>query len=312
MSWHTTKNKRRNDLFWRCLRSPYRAAKQNCTKSTWQRFKLWMWNQQLRNWSKTVKRQSQHTLILVRQSWSSHEEGVTRNTKCVELRQLFVHGGQWNIASDKGGNIVKPSWHYHEVCEFKNHSTTISCCWITTHEVWTCDSCHQMCIIRVGWSFETKAHKTRAMTMKIVNDDEIQSVHDFQTVSEKVSIINLLKELRIGIPHDTQVKMTRVWEEHERFTPNKQRLSDSTVVRQGNQVRWTQIGRVLEEGEILRATPSDNLRQSVTEEHQDGEGWKANERVRLRSAGLITIMMTKSRSWWAITRTWYFTGTTKQ
>ena len=60
------------------------------------------------------------------------------------------------------------------------------------------------------------------MAMKIVNDEEI-SVHHFQAVSEKVSITDLLKVRRIGIPHDTQVKMTRVWEEHERFTPDKRK-----------------------------------------------------------------------------------------
>ena len=57
------------------------------------------------------------------------------------------------------------------------------------------------------------------MAMKIVNDDEFQSVYDYQVVGEKASITNLLKVRRIGIPHDTQVKMTRVWEEYERFTP---------------------------------------------------------------------------------------------
>ena len=59
------------------------------------------------------------------------------------------------------------------------------------------------------------------MAMKIVNDEEIQSVHDFQVVSEKVSITDLLEVRRIGILHDTQVKMTRVWEEHERYTSDK-------------------------------------------------------------------------------------------
>ena len=48
------------------------------------------------------------------------------------------------------------------------------------------------------------------MAMKIVNDDEFQSVHDFQILSEKVSITDLLEVRRIGIPHDTQVKMIRV------------------------------------------------------------------------------------------------------
>ena len=41
------------------------------------------------------------------------------------------------------------------------------------------------------------------MAMKIVNDDEIQSVHDLQAISEKVSITDLLEVRRIGIPHDT-------------------------------------------------------------------------------------------------------------
>ena len=99
---------------------------------------------------------------------------------------------------------------------------------------------------------ETKVHKTRAMAilnfdfskffekerpkydvkmfgtpyqmaMKIVKDDEFQSAHDFQAVSEKASITDLLEVRRIGIPHDTQVKMTRVWEEYERFTPEKRK-----------------------------------------------------------------------------------------
>ena len=81
------------------------------------------------------------------------------------------------------------------------------------------------------------------MAMKIVNDDEFQSVHDFQTLSEKVSITDLLEVRRIGIPHDTQVKMIRVWEEHERFTTRQaQRLSNSTMIWQGDQVRWIRIG----------------------------------------------------------------------
>ena len=99
---------------------------------------------------------------------------------------------------------------------------------------------------------ETKAHKTRAMAilnfdfskfleverpkydvkmfgdpyqmaMKIVNDVEFQSVHDFQTLSEKVSITDLLEVRRIGIPYDTQVKMTRVLEEYERFTSEQRK-----------------------------------------------------------------------------------------
>ena len=45
----------------------------------------------------------------------------------------------------------------------------------------------------------------------------------FQAISEKVSITDLLEVRGIGIPHDTQVKMTRVWEEHERFTPDKRK-----------------------------------------------------------------------------------------
>ena len=33
-----------------------------------------------------------------------------------------------------------------------------------------------------------------------------------------MSITDLFKVRRIGIPHDTQLKMIRVWEEYERFT----------------------------------------------------------------------------------------------
>ena len=112
--------------------------------------------------------------------------------------------------------------------------------------------------------------------MKIVNDDEFQSVHDFQTLSEKVSITDLLEVRRIGIPHDTQVKMTRVWEEHERFTPDKRK--DCPIPQwYGKAIRYD--GYELDENlkKILRATAPDNPRQSITNEHQDGEGWKANE-----------------------------------
>ena len=63
-------------------------------------------------------------------------------------------------------------------------------------------------------------------------------------------------------------------------------LSNSTVVRQDDQVRWLWTGRELNEGEILRATAPDDPRQSATDEHQDGEGWKADEWARLRSARL--------------------------
>ena len=38
------------------------------------------------------------------------------------------------------------------------------------------------------------------MAMKIVNEDEFQSVHAYQVVGEKASITDLLKVRRIGIP----------------------------------------------------------------------------------------------------------------
>ena len=56
------------------------------------------------------------------------------------------------------------------------------------------------------------------MAMKIVNDDEVQSVHDAQALGEKASITDLLEVKRIGIPHGTQLKMIRGWEEYEHFT----------------------------------------------------------------------------------------------
>ena len=58
------------------------------------------------------------------------------------------------------------------------------------------------------------------MAMKIVNDDEFQSVHTYQVEGEKASITDLLKVRRIGIPYDTQVKMIRVWEEYETIYTN--------------------------------------------------------------------------------------------
>ena len=43
---------------------------------------------------------------------------------------------------------------------------------------------------------------------------------------------------------------------------------------------------LLEEGEILRATAPYDPREGATDKHQDDEGWKADERVRLRSIRL--------------------------
>ena len=88
-----------------------------------------------------------------------------------------------------------------EVCEIKVHGTRV------------------MSILNFDFSKFLEAERPKydvktfgdpyQMAMKIVNDDEIQSVHDFQAISEKVSITDLLEVRRIGIPHDTQVKMTR-------------------------------------------------------------------------------------------------------
>ena len=126
------------------------------------------------------------------------------------------------------------------------------------------------------------------MAMKIVNDDEFQSVHDFQTISEKVSITDLLEVRRIGIPHDTQVKMTRVWEEYERFTPDK-RKGCPIPQWYGKAIRYD--GYELD-GSLKKARfyepPHLTILDKVllTNTKMVGEGWKANERVRLRSAGL--------------------------
>ena len=157
-------------------------------------------------------------------------------------------GGQWNIASDKGGNIVKPCWHFHEVCEFRNDSATTACFWFAKTRSWYIRFMPLDVFRQIWLKFaRQKAHETRAMTirnfditkfleaerpkydvktfddpyrmaMNIVNDDEVQSVHDFQALGEKASITDLLKVKRIGTPHDTQLKMIRVWEEYERFT----------------------------------------------------------------------------------------------
>ena len=50
------------------------------------------------------------------------------------------------------------------------------------------------------------------MAMKIVNDDEFQSVYTYQVEGEKASVTDLLKVRRIGIPYATQMKMIRMWE----------------------------------------------------------------------------------------------------
>ena len=69
------------------------------------------------------------------------------------------------------------------------------------------------------------------MAMKIVNDDEFQSVYTYQVEGEKTSITDLLKVRRIGIPYATQMKMIRMWEIYERSTPTERKgMSDSSVV----------------------------------------------------------------------------------
>ena len=125
------------------------------------------------------------------------------------------------------------------------------------------------------------------MAIKIVNDDEFQSVHVFQTLSDQVSITDLLEVRRIGIPHDTQMKMTRVWEEHERSTPDK-RKDCPIPQRYGKAIRYDgyELDENLKKARFYDPPHLTILDKSITNEHQDGEGWKANECVRLRSAGL--------------------------
>ena len=180
--------------------------------------------------------------------------GVTRKTKHIELRQLFVQDlvATGTLQVTKVGTLSNPADIFtkfvsSDTIQRQLHAVGLRC---TKFE-------HAIHVIRCVPSdlvevCETKVHKTRAMAilnfdfskffekerpkydvkmfgtpyqmaMKIVNDDEFQSVHDFQTLSEKVSITDLLEVRRIGIPHDTQVKMIRVWEEHERFTPDKRK-----------------------------------------------------------------------------------------
>ena len=61
------------------------------------------------------------------------------------------------------------------------------------------------------------------MTMKIVNDDEFQSVHTYQVEGEKTNVTDLFKVRRIGIPYATQMKMIRMWEIYERSTPTERK-----------------------------------------------------------------------------------------
>ena len=61
------------------------------------------------------------------------------------------------------------------------------------------------------------------MAMKIVNDDEFQSVYTYQVEDENACITDLLKVRRIGILYATQMKMIRVWEIYERSTPTERK-----------------------------------------------------------------------------------------
>ena len=176
--------------------------------------------------------------------------GVTRKTKHIELRQLFVQellvNGKLQVT--KVGTLSNPADIFtkfvsSETIQRQLHVVGLRCTKLihTIHAI----RCVPSDFVEVS---ETKAHETRAMpmlnfnitkfleaerpkydvktfgdpyrmAMKIVNDDEFQSVYDYQAVSEKASITDLLEVRRIGIPHDTQVKMIRVWEEYERLTP---------------------------------------------------------------------------------------------
>ena len=157
--------------------------------------------------------------------------GVTRKTKHIELRQLFVQDLVVNgtLQVTKVGKLLNPADIFtkfvsSETIQRQLHAVGLRC---TKFE-------HAIHVIRCVPSdlvevCETKAHKTRAMAIlnfdfskfleaerlkydvkmfgdpyqmaiKIVNDDEIQSVHDFQTVSEKVSITDLIEGAENGNP----------------------------------------------------------------------------------------------------------------
>ena len=166
---------------------------------------------------------------------------VIRKTKHIELRQLFVQElvANGTLQVTKVGTLSNPADIFtkfvnSETIQRQLHAVGLRCTKFV-HAIHAI-RCVPSDLVEVC---ETKADETRAMAMlnfvfskfleaerskydvktfgdpyqmvmKIVNDDEIQSVHDFQAVSEKVSIT-------------TQVKMTRVWEEYERFTSAKRK-----------------------------------------------------------------------------------------
>ena len=167
--------------------------------------------------------------------------GVTRKTKHIELRQLFVQElvANGKLQVTKVGTLSNPADIFTKFVSSETIQRQLHAVGLQSTKL-----IHAIHAIRcVPSDFvevsETKAHETRAMAMlnfdvtkfleaerpkydvkmfgdphrmamKIVNDDEFQSVHTYQVVGEKASITDLLKVRRIGIPYDTQVKMIRV------------------------------------------------------------------------------------------------------
>ena len=244
--------------------------------------------------------------------------GVTRKTKQIELRQLFVQElvANGTLQVTKVGTLSNPSDIFTKFVSLETiprqvHAVRLRC----TNFVHAIHAirCVPSDLVEVC---ETKVHETRAMTM--LN-------FDFSDVSRGRTTKVWYQDVWRSLPNCPDGDEDRQWwrdsvrsrfpgrqrkGEHHRsargaknrnptrytseddtsvggtwtiYTGQAQGLSDSTVTRQSDQERWIWIGRKLEEGEILRATAPDDPRQGATDKHQDDESWKADERVRLRS-----------------------------
>ena len=168
--------------------------------------------------------------------------GVTRKTKDIELRQLFVQElvSNGKLQVTKAGTLSNPAdiftkYVSSETIQRQLHAVGLQSTKLThsIHAIRYAPSktnearAMEMLNFNITKFLERERPKYDVkmfgdpyrMAMKIVNDDEIQSVHDLQVTGEKASITDMLEVRRIGIPLDTQVKMIRMWEEYERYTP---------------------------------------------------------------------------------------------
>ena len=180
--------------------------------------------------------------------------GVTRKTKHIELRQLFVQEMVANgkVKVTKVGTLSNPADIFTKFVSSETIQRQLHAVGLQSTKL-----IHAIHAIRcVPSDFvevsEKKAHEIRAMAMlnynimkflqakrpkydvktfgdphrmamKIANDDEFQTVYTYQVEDEKASITDLLKVRRIGIPYATQMKMIRVWEIYERSTSTERK-----------------------------------------------------------------------------------------